>query len=297
MIRGGETNVMQIWVSIAVVLVRKRAFERRFSEVVKAERLQRKAGSQIGFYRALTRSRSFSQRPTMPQERTWLPGLLPMLRSPTWGAPVDRNGTCQPASSEKNDVGLESRSGHINVRPADVQPNQIVPEGRDDAESVAPDEEAPMEGLSKVRTSNTDSDAHITFASGARDYADEQQSNQPRRRMLSPYTNVLNRSTTLGELEQGTGEGSDGGDLHLNLLHKLRRNSTFYNLTEAERLKLGGAEYRAVCLLAVIVPIYFFLWQLLGGLGVGAYLARNKAAETESNGLNPWFVHPSCLNA
>jgi hypothetical protein len=181
--------------------------------------------------------------------------------------------------------------GHIDVRPGDVQPNQIISEGRDDTGSVAP-EEMPNEGLSKER-SNTDNDAHIAFASGARDSADEQQSNQPRRRMLSPYTNVLNRSTTLGELEQGSAEGSDGGDLHLNLLRKLRRNSTFHNLTEAERLKLGGAEYRAVCLLAVIVPIYFFLWQLLGGLGVGAYLARNKAAETESNGLNPWFVIPA----
>ena len=291
MIRRGETHAIQIWVSIAVVLVRKHAFERRFGEIVKAERLQRKAESQIGFRRALTRSHSFSRQPTTPQERTWMPGLLPILRSPTWGAPVDRNGTCKPTGSEKIDLGSESRSDHSDVRPGDVQPNQGISEGRDDAGPVAPDEEMPNGGLSKEH-SNTDNDAHITFASGARDYADEQ-SNQPRRRMLSPYTNVLNRSTTLGELEQGSAERSDGDDRHLNILHKLRRNSTFHNLTEAERLKLGGAEYRAVCFLAVIVPLYFFLWQLLGGLGVGAYLARNKAAVTESNGLNPWFVIPA----
>jgi hypothetical protein len=108
---------------------------------------------------------------------------------------------------------------------------------------------------------------------------------------ISPYTNVLNRSNTLGQLEQGpSAQDSDGDALHLNLLHKLHRNSTFYDLTEAERQKLGGAEYRAVCLLAVIVPIYFFLWQLLGGLGVGAYIAGNKASVAESNGLNPWSV-------
>jgi hypothetical protein len=114
--------------------------------------------------------------------------------------------------------------------------------------------------------------------------------------MLSPYTNVLNRATTLGELEQcPSADGTVEHGLHLNLLHKLHRNSTFHNLTEAERQKLGGAEYRAVSLLAIIVPIYFFLWQLLGGLGVGAYLAGNKASVTESNGLNPWFVSSQSL--
>lgn len=274
-----------------MVLVRKRAFERRFGEIVKAERLQRKARSQIGLGHALARSRSFSRQSAMPQERTWVPGLLPMLRTPSWGAPVDPSSTSQPASSEKRGLALEPRSGHTDSGQADQQPNQDVPEDRNDAESVAPDEGRPNEDVLREQTSNIDNDAHIAFTSDARNGSEEQQSNPLRRRMLSPYTNVLNRSNTLGELEQGpSAQDSDGDALHLNLLHKLHRNSTFYNLTEAERQKLGGAEYRAVCLLAVIVPIYFFLWQLLGGLGVGAYIAGNKASVAESNGLNPWFV-------
>ncbi|KAJ6085663.1 Low-affinity potassium transport protein [Penicillium canescens] len=280
-----------IWVSIAMVLVRKRAFEKRFGEIVKAEHLQRKAQSRIGFGRALTRSRSFSRQSTMPQERTWLPGLLPMLRSPSWGAPVDPSRSSQPASSGKRDLVLEPRPGHTDAGQPVQQPNQDVSEGGNGAESVAPDEGLPNEDVLREQTSHTDTDAHIAFTSDARNGAEELQSNPLRRRMLSPYTNVLNRSNTLGEMEQGpSAEDSDRGDLHLNLLHKLRRNSTFYNLTEAERQKLGGAEYRAVSLLAVIVPIYFFLWQLLGGLGLGAYIARNKASEAESNGLNPWWT-------
>jgi hypothetical protein len=59
-------------------------------------------------------------------------------------------------------------------------------------------------------------------------------------------------------------------------------------LTEEERDKLGGVEYRAVCLLTIIVPIYFVAWQILGGLAVGAYVARNKSTVTETNGLAPW---------
>jgi hypothetical protein len=194
-------------------------------------------------------------------------------------------------SSEKRDLGLESKKGHTDAEQSDQQPNQDVSEAGNDAESVAPNEGRPNEDVFREQTSNIDNDVHIAFISDARNGSEEQQSNPLRRRMLSPYTNVLNRSNTLGELEQGpSAQDSDGDALHLNFLHKLHRNSTFYNLTEAERQKLGGAEYRAVCLLAVIVPIYFFLWQLLGGLGVGAYIARNKAPVAESNGLNPWFV-------
>lgn len=220
-----------------------------------------------------------------------------MPRSPSWGAPVDPSCSSQPASSGKRDLVLEPRPGHTDAGLVVQHPNQDVSEGGNGAESVAPDEGLPNGDVLREQTRNTDTDAHIAFTSDARNGPEELQSNPLRRRMLSPYTNVLNRSNTVGELEQGpSAEDSERGDLRLNFLHKLHRNSTFYNLSEAERQKLGGAEYRAVSLLAVIVPIYFFLWQLLGGLGVGAYIARNKASETEANGLNPWFVisFPPC---
>lgn len=66
------------------------------------------------------------------------------------------------------------------------------------------------------------------------------------------------------------------------------RNSQFSHLTVADRERLGGVEYRAITFLAVIVPMYFILWQLLGSLGLGAYVARNRANVTLQNGLNPW---------
>jgi hypothetical protein len=199
---------------------------------------------------------------------------------------------------EKKDPVPGSQPNQTDTGRLNQQLNQAAPEVGDDVSgSVAPDEALPNEDILREQTSRTDNDVHISFASHSRNNSENQQSNTERRRMLSPYTNVLNRANTLGELEQyPSADGSvGGGDLHLNLLHKLHRNSTFHNLTEAERQKLGGAEYRAVSLLAIIVPIYFFLWQLLGGLGLGAYLARNKASLTESNGLNPWFVSSQSL--
>lgn len=65
------------------------------------------------------------------------------------------------------------------------------------------------------------------------------------------------------------------------------RNPQFHSLTLAEREHLGGAEYRAITLLAIIVPMYLVLWQLLGSLGLGAYIARNRASTTLQNGFSP----------
>ncbi|PVI08303.1 TrkH-domain-containing protein [Periconia macrospinosa] len=68
------------------------------------------------------------------------------------------------------------------------------------------------------------------------------------------------------------------------------RNSNFHHLSEEERQKLGGYEYRAVCLLSWIVPLYYILFQLFGCIGLGAYVAMNRPATALQNGLNPWWV-------
>lgn len=107
--------------------------------------------------------------------------------------------------------------------------------------------------------------------------------------MRPPYVNVQSMAASQNGLEEGHSEASDGeDDSHRNFLRKISRNSSFHHLSERERQRLGGAEYRAVSLLSIIVPVYFLLWQLLGGLGVGAYVARNKAALARENGMNPW---------
>lgn len=67
------------------------------------------------------------------------------------------------------------------------------------------------------------------------------------------------------------------------------RNSQFHGLTREERDRLGGVEYRSIELLSWIVPIYFILWQLLGCLGLGAWMAYHARDITEANGINPWW--------
>ncbi|KAK1999115.1 cation transporter [Colletotrichum falcatum] len=68
------------------------------------------------------------------------------------------------------------------------------------------------------------------------------------------------------------------------------RNSQFHSLTASERSRLGGHEYRALRLLAVAVPAYSVLWQVLGSLALGAWVANNMPAVATSNGANPWWA-------
>lgn len=68
------------------------------------------------------------------------------------------------------------------------------------------------------------------------------------------------------------------------------RNSNFSDLTEADKLRLGGKEYKAVSLLAWVVPLYFVLWQLIGALALGAYVDHYYPSKARENGLSPWWV-------
>lgn len=155
--------------------------------------------------------------------------------------------------------------------------------------SVAVGERIPDE-TSSGELNDEDTDAHIAFTPDVRDGPEEFPSSPVRRRMRPPYINVQSMAATQDGLEEYRhGENFDeDDDGHLHFLRKFSRNSSFHHLSERERERLGGAEYRAVSLLSIIVPLYFLLWQVLGGIGVGAYIARNKAAVARSNGLSPW---------
>ncbi|KAL8842608.1 MAG: hypothetical protein Q9176_002565 [Flavoplaca citrina] len=68
------------------------------------------------------------------------------------------------------------------------------------------------------------------------------------------------------------------------------RNSHFSGLSLDDRERLGGVEYRALEILVILVPLYYFSWQILAAIGMGAWVANNARDITEGNGLNPWWV-------
>ncbi|PGH26782.1 hypothetical protein AJ80_01547 [Polytolypa hystricis UAMH7299] len=85
-------------------------------------------------------------------------------------------------------------------------------------------------------------------------------------------------------------EATSASNAYLGVEGLQGRNSQFYGLTSEDRRKLGGVEYRALSLLAAVVPIYIVVWQVLGAISIGAWIARNRPDSTKANGLNPWWV-------
>lgn len=70
----------------------------------------------------------------------------------------------------------------------------------------------------------------------------------------------------------------------------IARNSQFHGLTPSEREKLGGVEYKAICFLSIIVPLYFVLFNVLGFIGLGTWIAINRPDVALTNGLNPFWT-------
>lgn len=68
------------------------------------------------------------------------------------------------------------------------------------------------------------------------------------------------------------------------------RNSQVYGLSLEERQELGGYEYSAILFLAFLVPGYFFIWQILGALALGAWVNNNRPGTARENGIVPWWV-------
>jgi hypothetical protein len=67
------------------------------------------------------------------------------------------------------------------------------------------------------------------------------------------------------------------------------RNGEFFNLTLKEREYLGGVEYRAVEILVVTVAMYYLLWQLLGAIALGSWMAVHAPEIPAENAQNAWW--------
>ncbi|EFY87055.1 potassium transporter, putative [Metarhizium acridum CQMa 102] len=68
------------------------------------------------------------------------------------------------------------------------------------------------------------------------------------------------------------------------------RNGDFINLTSEEKIQVSSIEHKVLQLLSLVVPLYFTLWQVLGCVGLGAWIATNQARPALENGINPWWL-------
>ena len=252
-----------IFVSGFVVHVRKRAFEKKFRIVIERER--RKDG---------TRKRTTClQRGSGLELGDWRGG---------------------EAGSGLQDVKVpaESPSGHVVRSAANGIFSKMTVKEKSRVESAVVDDDG----------DETVPPAHLTFSQDTRFRVGSASEGSHRRRSrLSHNLNVDAADSTATDTLRPTisiahsahsaeGDKNDPNRYLDTSEGWISRNSQFHGLTERERERLGGYEYRAVALLAWLVPAYSIMFQLLGCLGCGAWVAYNRPDTATANGINPWWV-------
>ena len=299
-----------IFVSIAIIHIRKRAFEKKLEELAARKRRTRPG-------RALTFSSS-RRRGSSTNTRT------DAIASGAVRGTVmrERHQDDSPESTELKDQNefpdLDRRSIGRGLPKIDTALASTV--SRSDS---APGRERRVEQANGYSEDATRPNEHIRFEADGRSTQDLKSPTLPERRMSDkvrplkrthtrlfdgsgvgvrnldqhprnarPFQTVseaptLNDNAIEEELDLKRRSGSLAGiDKYLKTIDgNIGRNSQFHNLTEKERRKLGGIEYDAICLLSYVVPIYFVLWQLLGALGVGAWFKINLPDVALQNGL------------
>lgn len=275
-----------ITVSIAVVFVRLKAFERRFKTIVEEEKRKQKERGSLRRTMAF-RANSVNRKPAgldngnghlreRPNRGTPLaeegidgkdlemggrasptaeeePHEPPAKREPlTINTGTDGNATQQ----EKNDIVSALPSGMGRKRAISFAPSQIP---------ATPVKIAPLARILSMQ------------GVGAR----HDLPNHPIR---------IARPETLLSPSEEHREKAKLSDLihHFSIPGVIGRNSNFSNLSIADRERLGGVEYRTLEILIIVVPLYLVAWQFVGALGMGAWVANNSRELTEANGLNPW---------
>ena len=242
-----------IWVSIWTVLARKHAFEERFHDIVRAERMRRASGpGGAAGLPALQRFLSFKKSSTVTLSHNPV-----VSQAGERSAHQDAIPAAQPAAgpSQPNDVP-ESESGG-------------------DATLAAPDtpRERPSTPGRIVFVSTPRPNEAVTTAAQHRP-----EESQPTRRHRS------------GNEDSGAHEKGEFSMRQLLAHRSGGRNSQFHGLTTEERERLGGCEYQALRVLSVIVPLYFVLWQLFGCIALGAWINHNQPEPPLRNGINPWWL-------
>ena len=264
-----------ILVSIVVVHTRRKAFETHLKTIIEAAKQKRRDRS--GSRKRLSFNRS-ADRSGLEVDGVVVRGrAIKSEKSPQ----ENSNGTVID-----NLQSFASTDGPISPTPRNPSKQESLPDletGHTVSDpSLAIDSAVTRRITFASPSSPTRQREHGRFLSMQGVGARPNLMNHPKQTELPIYT------SDLPKIDE---KGPANALLHSGFLHNgtVARNSQFSNLSLAERQRLGGAEYRAVTILAIIVPMYFVLWQLLGCIGLGAYVATKRSDVTTGNGLNPWF--------
>ncbi|KAK3689915.1 cation transport protein-domain-containing protein [Podospora appendiculata] len=253
-----------IWVSIWTVLARKHVFEQRFHDIVRAERMRKsgRSGSAVSLSN-LQRFVPFRKAQTTPNAR------LPLATASKGDAPEVENARPMPrraASLSEGNQPLSSPSIPADINVADAVPPRRASRG--------------------VVSEASAGSAHIVFA-------DSLQPDGAGMSTATQHHDYDTRPTRRHGAAKGIAKDDNATEFsvsHFLNYHESGRNAQFHGLSREERSELGGCEYRALRVLAVIVPLYFFLWQALGCIALGAWINNYQSGPPLENGINPWWL-------
>ena len=278
-----------IFVSLTVVHVRRKAFERMFKSIVEDQRRQRKERG--GSKQWLPFPASSPKRYQAGHEAEG-PGVGENVTQPADQAnketpPVESTTPRLHSVVDQRRLSVGNESFvHGNSQDQGEEGGVAVSSTANEDESIPVDDSAARRITFTAPISHTRARQHSRVFSMQGVGARQDVLNYPSQTSLRIYPiGAVMEPQKKSEAPHGSLASYGTGFIG--------RNSQFSHLTVAERERLGGVEYRALSFLAVIVPLYFVLWQLLGCLGLGAYIARNKPKTTEENGLNPWYTGPT----
>jgi len=248
-----------IWVSIWTVVARKHVFERRFHAIIHAERA-----------RSLRRREALKELPRMEKIISFRKARTvphPIDSLPTLGSRVSATATSDPPDLQPGPRRTLSLPVEANG------PSTLDPSARSDN---------PVPGPSNGDAGPANS--RVTFAETTRPNATASS-------VYQPGNNVTRRNTAASSLPETEDHEDHPFHWHSILTRRnVGRNGQFHNLSSDEREHLGGYEYRALKMLAVVVPLYDFLWQFLGALAIGAWIANNLPEAATSNKVGAWWA-------
>ena len=300
-----------IFVSIAVLHIRKKAFEMRLEELAERKRkrrpgraltfsLSRRRGSASGTQHEQDVAAGVVRGRVIKEDETSSASALE--ESPNFEGRLNESSTKQPSPLDTNLASTVSKSSSVGGRQGrDVgdrdensmsKTNDRIRFGDEPRPSkdVASSTRDPVSPVLQRRHTRLIEGSGV----GARGTAQHPRNARPMQPLAN--TGVPFRDRAAEEKDYKHRAGSFAGlgiDKYLKTIDGyIGRNSQFHNLTVEERRKLGGIEYDAICLLSWIIPIYFVLWQLLGALGLGAWLQINRPDTALSNGM--WSCDISC---
>lgn len=299
-----------IFVSSAIIHIRKRAFERKLEELA-ARKLHKRPGRALTFSLSRRRGSNTGARidaiasgavrgtaikdnheedyPETTELQDQKNDIASGRRSIDRAPPQIDTALCSTVSNTESVGSRERRGDQANVYfEANNRPNDHIrfrddgPPARDARGPTNPERVSIDQARAFKRTHT-----RLFDGSGVGVRGLDQHPRNARPIIRRSETSTANDNSADKELDlKRSGGGSlVGMDKYIKTFHGyIGRNSQFHNLTEKERRKLGGIEYDPICLLSYVVPIYFVIWQLLGALGVGAWFQVNAPDVTLQNG-------------